>query len=297
MKPIIQQFQKCKSQIIIKTSKTFFAFVILLSIFACSKDENPAPENPNAVKFRVKEIRDGFNNSLLKRFFYNAQNLVTEISNEGYTVSSYYEYSPAGYLTVEAYRYVGNPYADLQIDYIYDANNAVIEKKTLKIEDDIKSKQVFTNNAAKLPLTSRHYDYNRITALWVFDESKNVDYTYDANNRLIEEVDNNYRYKYTYDAFGNNIEVKKLNRSGSSTEALSLIEKITNTYNNIKPEYYLNSSLSKNVPLLSEFFTYDDGLLISSSSQTYRYDFNSYNYITKSYFNNSPEFNFVLEQI
>jgi hypothetical protein len=129
MKPIIQQFQKCESQIIIKTSKTFFAFVILLSIFACSKDENPAPENPNAVKFRVKEIRDGSNNSLLKKFFYNAQNLVTEISNEGYTISSYYDYNSAGYLTVEAYRYAGNRYADLQINYIYDANNAVIEKK------------------------------------------------------------------------------------------------------------------------------------------------------------------------
>ena len=296
MKPIIQQFQKSKCQFVIKAAKIFFTFVILLSIFACSKDENPAPENPNAVKFRVKEIRDGFNNSLLKRFFYNAQNLVTEISNEGYTVSSYYEYSPAGYLTVEAYRYVGNRYDDLQIDYIYDANNAVIEKKTLKIEDDIKSKEIFTINAAKLPLTARHYDYNRITTLWVFDESKNVDYTYDVNNRLSVEETVDFRYNYTYDAYGNNIEIKKYNVNGARTEYL-LIGKEVYTYNNIKPEYYLNSSLSKNSPLTAEFSTYDDGLFISSSSQTYRYDFNSYNYITKSYFNNSPEFNFVLEQI
>lgn len=296
MKKITNHFRKINSIFLIKTAKKFFTIVLILSIFACSKNENPEPENPNAVKFRVKEIRDGFNNSLLKRFFYNAQNLVTEISNEGYTISSYYEYSPAGYLTVEAYRYVGNPYADLQIDYIYDANNAVIEKKTLKIEDDIKSKQVFTNNAAKLPLTSRHYNYNRITALWVFDESKNVDYTYDVNNRLSVEETVDFRYNYTYDAYGNNIEIKKYNVNGARTEYL-LIGKEVYTYNNIKPEYYLNSSLSKNSPLTAEFSTYDDGLLISSSSETYRYDFNNHNYITKSYINNSPEFNFVLQQI
>ena len=129
MKPIIQQFQKSKCQFVIKAAKIFFIFVILLSIFACSKDENPAPENPNAVKFRIKEIRDGFNNYLLERFTYNAQNLVTEISNDNYSKRSFYDYNSAGYLTGEVYRYAGNPYADLQIDYIYDANNAVVEKK------------------------------------------------------------------------------------------------------------------------------------------------------------------------
>ena len=147
-----------------------------------------------------------------------------------------------------------------------------------------------------MPLTSRHYDYNRITALWLFDDSKNIDYTYDTNNRLSIEESVDFRYNYSYDAFGNNIEIKKYNINGARTEYL-LIEKTTCTYNNIKPEYYLNSSLSKNSQVFAEITKYDDGIFISSSSQTYRYDFNNHNYITKLYINNSPEFNFVLEQI
>ena len=110
--------------------KIISIFAISILLMACSKNENPEPENPNAVKLRVKEIRS-FDNSIIKKFEYNAQNLVTEIYDATFTVRSFYLYNSNGYLATEVHTDRRDPFKDVVIDYVFDANNAVDRKSVV----------------------------------------------------------------------------------------------------------------------------------------------------------------------
>jgi hypothetical protein len=273
-----------------KNLKLIFSVLVMMAFSSCSKDDNPEANDPNEIKFRVKEIYVAASNSLVSKFTYNNENLVTKTTQNVTFIEYVYT---NGYLNQEALL-DSNTLGVLEtINYSLD-DNAVIEKKTKVFATNKIYSEVYVNNASKRPLSMRFFDYNPATQAWISDPTKDEDYQYDAQNRIIEKDTYEFHFEYTYDNKSNLIEQKKYNVSGEPRTYL-LVEKIETTFNDIKPKYYLNSSLSKNSPLTVKTSIYDDGAFQSASTDIYRYDFNSSNYILKSYKNNIPEFDFTLE--
>jgi hypothetical protein len=271
-----------------KKLKIIFSVLFLFAFYACSKDQNPEPIDPNALKYRVKEIRDA-SNVLISSFEYNNQNLVTRLNTSNdYSV---FTYNAAGYLLKEENK-DNNGNINYTIDYILNANNALTER-IKKSNNTFIEKWVYVNNAAKLPISARKYNY--VAGAWQIDDFMFEDNTYDSKNRLLVNEQYDYRYNYTYDANSNLVEIKKYNINGGRTEYL-LVQKTATTYNNVKPAYYLNSSLSKNSPIQIITSEYDDGAFMSSSTENYNYDFNPSKYITKSYKNGQVDLVYTLEK-
>ncbi len=276
-----------------KNFKLLLSAIILIVFSSCSKDENPEPEDPNAIKFRVQEVKDPQFNSSISKFTYNSENLVTK-SEAGNTLVEY-RYTN-GILDQEVYSDKSTLAIIETVNYTIN-NNEVISKQTKIFATNKIFGENYINNAAKRPISKRFFDYNNTTQAWISDITKDEDYQYDAQNRIIVKNTYNNHYEYGYDANSNLIEQKKFNGGGTIENPYLLVEKIETTFNNIKPLYYLNSSLSKNSPLTEKTSIYDDGVFQSVSEVIYRYDFNGSNYITKSYKNGIPEFDFVLERI
>jgi hypothetical protein len=271
-----------------KKLKIIFSVLFLFAFYACSKDQNPETIDPNAIKFKVKEVRDA-NNVLISSFEYNSQNLVTRLNTSNdYSV---FTYNAAGYLLKEENK-DNNGNINYTIDYVLNANNAVLER-IKKTNNTFTEKWVYANNAAKLPISARKYNY--VAGAWQIDDFMFEDNTYDSNNRLIVSEKYDYKYNYTYDANSNLIETKKYNISGIPKEYL-LVQKIARSFNNVKPAYYLNSSLSKNSPIQIITSEYDDGAFMSSSTENYNYEFNPSKYITKSYKNGQVDLVYTLEK-
>ena len=299
MRTTFYKTQKSNNQftnkIYFKLKSIFLIFVFIIFSTSCSKDENPQVINPSIPQFRVKEVFD-VNNLITEKFTYNSENLVTRNQRFDNDTDEYFTYNSQGYLINEVVRINSTQVAILFVEYVYDANNAVKEKIETDYLTTKTTKKVFTNNTAKRPLTSTEYELDTLTQVWSVIDGKSNNYTYDANNLLIVDESDEFKYNYTYDSNGNKIESKKYNKSNIPVIYL-LIEKIIYTYNNVKPAYFLNSRLSKNQITKRVTEKYDDGLFIESKTTEISYIYNAQNYITKATTLGGTVFNFNLEKI
>ncbi len=276
--------------------KIFFTAVLFTVLStSCSKDENPQAIDSSIPQFRVKEVFDK-NNLMTQKFEYNAENLVTSNQRFDNNLDESYSYNSQGYLLTEAVKNNTTQASLFFIQYVYDANNAVIERIEIDYAASKTTKKVFTNNAAKRPLTSIEYQQDDLTMVWTIIDGTTKNYTYNSNNQLIVEESDEFKYTYTYDANGNKTESNKFNKSNIPIIYL-LIEKIIYTYNTVKPAYYLNSRLAKNEITKRVIETYDDGLFQSSRTTELTYLYNEQNYITNATTLGGTVFNFNLEKI
>ncbi len=286
---------KFTNKIYFNLKSIFLIFVFIIFSTSCSKDENPQVIDPSIPQFRVKEVFDK-NNLMTEKFEYNTENLVTRNQRFDNDLDESYSYNSQGYLLTEAVKNNTTQVSLFFIQYVYDANNAVIERIEIDYAANKTTKKVFTNNASKQPLTSIEYEQDTTTMVWTIIDGTTKNYTYNSNKKLIIDESDEFKYTFTYDANGNKIESNKYNKSNIPIIYL-LIEKIIYTYNTVKPVYYLNSRLSKNQ--ISKRITekYDDGLFIESKTTEISYLYNAQNYITKATTLGGTVFNFNLEKI
>ena len=300
MKSTIHEFQKNNLQGLSKNLKKSIAFFLVAIIgISCSKGDDPTltsiiPTSTN--QFRIKEVRDA-NNVLLKSYSYNSQNQETNLTQGDNTIRTFYNnVSGKKIKTIET---IANQSTDIVIEFNYNANNE-LEEVIKKNGATPYQKNTYTYLNGNIN-TSKKY-ITQAQGFWLLDNESN--YTYNSNNQNTEiTVTNNSKTTFDYDLNGNLIletyYIATTNTVGIPVVTFKLSSKKIYTYDNTKPVYYPNSTLSKNNITEFVYKTYNTttGALINSTTQIFTYDYNLEGNISKSYLNGVLQFNYILEKI
>jgi hypothetical protein len=293
---------KLKSQQYPKTNNTikilrFLSFIYAILILASCSKENA--EDPKTFQYRVKEERDS-NNKLLKSFQYNDRNQVVSELNENGELITLYLYNTAGFLTNK-----GN--STLLYDYILDANGRVLEEIERVNGSSPEFKKVFVYNAAGLVIEEKNYRYMNSDYLY----SYNTLLYYNSNNLLVQRFTPEHTSigainptfdkseEYEYDERGNQTMIiyKSSPVTNGNLEKTSQLKYI---YDNIKPAFYTNSTLSKNNPIELVQTVYSpngSGDIDTQITFTVNYSYNEAGYITKKNVSVYGVTNYILEKI
>lgn len=287
----------------LKSISAIFAVVVTTIFSSCSKDDaavTPAPETP--LLYRVKEVRDA-NNVVQYSFQYNAQNQKTkEILTDGREVS--YLYNNSGQLVkVTDTGYINTPNYDGVTDYSY-TNNLLTEE--ISTRPNRKDKVVYTYSGSNIS-TLTQYGFSTTTNSWS-QSSGTFRYTYNANNQLVQLVqDDRYtvgvggslgrKLTYSYDDRGNQKETRAFGKETFESD-MKLTYTQNFVYDAIKPVNYINSTLFVNNFLEQVYKEYNtSGVVTSTTTTVYRYDYTPEGNISKVYRNDVLNAINILEKI
>jgi hypothetical protein len=266
----------------------FLKYILLLVVFttilSCSKDNTSSEPDPKTFQYRVKEIQDE-NGNFRMGYEYNSNNQVTKrITTSG---SYLYYYNTSGFLYEELQEASG-----YRTRYSLDQNGKVLEEIRYDVGNNPMKKTAYSYNNIGSKTEEKYYDY----VSGNYNLTREFFFYYNSKNQLVGDSSGQ---EYEYDERGNQIKIiyKKSINGGFP----SRYKEDKFVYDNIKPAYYKNSTLSMNNQI--EYVTTNylpDGVTVNTqSTNVYRHTYNEASYITKTTYQGSGNVstNYILEKI
>lgn len=258
----------------LKNTITIFTLATLL--FSCSKDEDVVIQNqlPVESQYRIKQI--DFADATKTFFEYNSQNQITKITTGTAIETNVYDAN--GFLTKTTKTGQVSSELNCVANFTNDATGLSTEEIRTYDNGD-KLKWNYTNLNAKHQ-SLRKYLWN--VTVWQEFLNEAATYTYDSNGKLTETLAKLTKTINTYDSRGNLLIADNLFKYTLATQFINL-KKSTFEYDNIKPKNYKNSVLSKNNISKSTIVNYMENTPINTQTENFTYDYNTENYVVKTY--------------
>jgi hypothetical protein len=249
--------------------KHILLLVVFTTIVSCSKDN----ATPTEAQYRIKQV--DFANGDNKRYEYNSQNQITKITTGNVIETNTYDAN--GFLIQNTATGAAINTDDYITTFTNDANGLVLQKIIEYQNGGTAIKWEYINANGKRQ-SEKSFGKNNNT--WVEIPVDARTYNYDASGNLIESLGTNVKYTYSYDDRNNVLSEKYYTKASNN---FSLSKTINYTYDNVKPSYYTNSVLSKNNITKKQVISLVGGNNIDDGRGNYSYEYNQYNYITKTY--------------